>query len=197
MCIFELCGSASCKKKSNTESSFLLETLLNMWIVHKGGRKACIFDTSDIRYHDYQFETFCFYAKAWDLSIVRDPIGGCSSGRDPEFPRFIVSKQPFYGELKWHEDIAEILGIFYRKDDWWSQVNDRTCFRICVSGKRNMCLFVEMSRSPTESRDHANTLVNLWNFLIQSAVDFPDHLFLKKRPVLVLEEEFFSGDLVH
>lgn len=172
-----------------------------MWLVSQGARDACLFATSDLRFKSRDFEIFLVYAKAWNLNIVKDPVGPCCVGNHSDFPRYLVYRKCLSGleaRLQWHDDLALILGISYKKEDWWLDCNDRTCFQIRVEiaapsqrGRKEIGgLFVEMSREPEISRRKVVAMVHQWNYLIQSASHFPESIFGHQRPILTLREIF-------
>ena len=199
--IFKLCGWF---KDDHTHfSPMMQETLLNMWLVSKNGRDACLFATSDVRYKPTDFKIILRYANIWNLVVVKDSVGSCCVGNHNEFPRYLVyrkmDREMLDEKLEWHDDIARHLGISYREDDWWEDSNDRTCYQIHFltttnsksKGPSECCLFVEMTRRPIQTSENISILISQWNDLIQSSSDFPENIFDSKRPFLFSKVIYF------
>ena len=150
--------------------SFTLECMLNIYIVSKDGRVACMVESDHAEFTNRKLEELIKYAKTVGCNYFVDPSS------ISQYPRYIFTKNK-YIKISDSRDIAKLLGIAYKENDWWDFTSSRMCYQIIaeLNDGREFSLFGEISRDPKVSRQNVYEMTERWNKL-----DYP-RMFLGPR----------------
>jgi hypothetical protein len=108
-------------------NTFLLENLLNIWIVRLGGRPACLIETCHSSFDMGYLEYLNKFANMLGLAITHDPL---SLDR---YPRFAITQKINVDDVKAIEvcaDMGRLLGMSYLKDDYGDYMSSRSSAHI-------------------------------------------------------------------
>lgn len=148
----------------------MLECMLNIYIVSKDGRAACMVESEHDDFSNKLLEDLVKYAKELGCNYFVDPISIA------QYPRYIFTKHKQVN-ISDSRDVAELLGIAYKKKDWRDFTSCMMCYHINAElcDGRELWLFGELSQIPDISRKNAYELAERWNKL-----EYPK-MFLRPR----------------
>lgn len=163
----------------------LMGDLLNIWIVAHGGREACLIESTNYEdTFDENWKILKSFATELDLHIRKDP------NSLKKYPRYLISKDVVKGNFN-HSQLGKMLGFAYLKSDYSNSRYPRTVFRIfAVSPEwkedEDLNIWVEVSRNADLSKANAESMVEIWNTILQL---FPFPYLSNIRVYLVMEKD--------
>jgi hypothetical protein len=104
-------------------NQFLLENMLNVWIVKLGGRPACLIETCHSHFDMKHLEYLNKFANMLGLAITHDPLSLNN------YPRFAITQKNRADDVRAIEtssDLGRLLGMSYLKDDFGDYMSRRS-----------------------------------------------------------------------
>lgn len=166
---------------------FFWENILNMWIVFRKGRRACLIETAHWEFDRNYLEILFSFAEVLGLVVVLDPISL------EEYPRYFVTHKKYEARamsVKNDQEIGSLLGMAFAGDysDFMNPRSTGNIFGIIepsnskrstpkklqsfmdglspelkITGPLRVELFAEVSKDDAQLKENIKRLVKLWS----------------------------------
>lgn len=156
-------------------SLFLIENIINIAIVSKGGRRACLIETAHVDYKEKHIDLLKSYVEKCSCIFTYDKLS------IPNYPRYIISKpieKDAIAEITNSSDLGSLLGMVYLRPDFDDYMAERIIGHIyAVINPKNIIrhkliclLFNSTSILDDIKYEIYHSLTSIWNNRIKVCI---------------------------